>query len=148
MQRIIQMRNVILGLLIRCFQTVPQSAPPILPLSDAEILQNAGLLPAATPTPPANRPPVAQADAFNLARNMPLRIRVTQLLANDSDPDGDRLSVVGGTLPRFGTVTPDADGGGGVYTPRPGFVGSDSFSYTIGDGRGGSATATVTLTVH
>ncbi|MBL8164638.1 MAG: cadherin-like domain-containing protein [Anaerolineae bacterium] len=117
-------------------------------LSDAEILQHAGLLPSTPPTAPANRPPVAQADAFSLPRGTTLRIRFTQLLANDSDPDGDRLSVVGGTLPRFGTVTPDADGGGGLYTPRAGFVGSDSISYTIHDGRGGSATATVTLTVR
>ncbi len=69
------------------------------------------------------------------------------VLANDSDPEGDALSII-----RFdqnstngGTVTL-ADGLF-TYVPAAGFSGTDTFTYTISDGNGGEATATVTITV-
>ena len=66
------------------------------------------------------------------------------VLANDSDPDGNSLSITNNTKPSNGTVTLD---GKFYYTPKAGFVGTDSFTYTIGDGKGGTATGTVTITV-
>ena len=94
-------------------------------------------------TPPLNRPPVAVDDAALIAQNSGgLTLTV---LANDSDPDGDPLSITGVTQPANGTVT--NTGTTVTYTPNAGFHGVDAFTYTISDGRGGSATATVRMTV-
>jgi Bacterial Ig domain/FG-GAP-like repeat/FG-GAP repeat len=68
------------------------------------------------------------------------------VLANDSDPDGDPLSVVGVTQPAHGTAVANADGTV-TYTPFANFLGSDSFSYAAGDGKGGIALAQVTINV-
>jgi hypothetical protein len=68
------------------------------------------------------------------------------VLANDTDVDGDALTVSGVCGASNGTVT--TDGGSVTYTPASNFNGTDSFSYTIEDGNGGSATATVTVTVN
>jgi hypothetical protein len=35
-----------------------------------------------------------------------------------------------------------------TYKPRKGFEGTDRFTYTAADGKGGTATATVVITVH
>ena len=67
------------------------------------------------------------------------------VLANDSDPDGDVLRVVATTQPAHGTVE-ILDAGLSVrYTPEAGFVGTDHFTYTVSDGQGGTDTATVTV---
>src|SRR5207302_3634984 len=64
---------------------------------------------------------------------------------NDSDVDGDTLAVssVGGASHGATAINPD---GTIAYTPAANYNGSDSFTYTIGDGHGGSATATVNVT--
>ncbi|MBS0343061.1 MAG: tandem-95 repeat protein, partial [Proteobacteria bacterium] len=62
------------------------------------------------------------------------------------DPDGDELSYAVGTPPSHGSVTLDADGRY-VYTPNPGYHGSDSFVVRISDGKGGFTTSTVFITV-
>ena len=72
---------------------------------------------------------------------------LVDVLANDTDPDGDELSITDFTQPDNGTVGPPGEGSGLFYTPDPGFSGSDSFTYTISDGNGGSDTATVNVTV-
>ena len=71
------------------------------------------------------------------------------VLANDSDVDGDTLSVAAydATSAAGGTVAMAADGTF-TYTPAAGFSGTDSFTYTAADGRGGEATATVAVTVE
>ena len=68
--------------------------------------------------------------------------------ANDSDPDGDFLSVTAVSQGTHGSVAIDPISGNPVYTPSANFHGSDSFTYTISDGHGGSDTATVTVTVN
>lgn len=93
--------------------------------------------------PPANRSPVAVADAAATAEGSPVTVNV---LANDTDPDGDLLSVVAVGVPLNGTVVVAA--GKAVYTPRAGYAGSDSFSYTVSDGKGGTATGSVYVTVN
>jgi hypothetical protein len=72
---------------------------------------------------------------------------VIAVLANDSDPDDDPLTVSSVTQPTHGStaINPDSTV---TYTPNPGFFGVDTFSYTASDGRGGTADATVTVTVH
>jgi hypothetical protein len=95
---------------------------------------------------PGNRPPVANNDNFTVPQDS--GANVLDVLANDSDPDpGDVLSIVGTTNPAHGTV---AILGGGTqlsYTPNAGYSGPDTFTYTISDGRGGTASATVAITV-
>ncbi len=93
----------------------------------------------------ANTAPVAADDAATTATGTSLVLSIADLLANDSDADGDTLSLTGFTQPAGGTLT---DNGNGTltYTPNAGFVGSDSFTYTVSDGTD-TATATVSLNV-
>ena len=67
------------------------------------------------------------------------------VLANDTDIDGDALSIQGVGLPSNGTASVSA--GEITYTPDADYNGTDSFSYTVSDGNGGTDTATVTVTV-
>jgi hypothetical protein len=67
------------------------------------------------------------------------------VLANDSDVDGDALALVSVSSPAHGTAA--ISGTSIVYTPARNFVGKDQFNYLITDGRGGTATATVTVSV-
>ena len=75
---------------------------------------------------------------------MPVTVNV---LANDTDPDGDALSVIATTTPANGTVAVNA-GGTVTYTPAAGFVGTDTFTYTVADPDGLTDTATVTVAVQ
>jgi Bacterial Ig domain len=92
-----------------------------------------------------DHPPVAVSDTLELPLTNVFKFLATSLLANDTDADNDFLSVT--------AVSPKSTKGGEVtldwpwitYTPPLGFIGTDSFSYTIDDGYGGVATATVTL---
>ncbi len=90
-----------------------------------------------------NRAPVAVNDVVRLNRNAGATL--IAVLANDSDLDGDTLTVTSVTAPANGTAS--NSGNGVLYTPRAGFFGTDTFNYTVSDGKGGSATATVTVTV-
>ena len=89
-----------------------------------------------------NAPPSAQNDSASTNQDAPVTINV---LGNDSDPDGDSLSIGGFGQGAHGTVT--LVGGQLVYTPNPGFVGTDTFTYSVSDGKGGTDTATVTVDV-
>ncbi|WP_167005555.1 Ig-like domain-containing protein [Mumia sp. ZJ430] len=62
-----------------------------------------------------------------------------------SDADGDDLSYAY-TQPENGEVT--GDGPAVTYTPEDGFVGNDAFTFTVNDGKGGTDTATVAITVR
>ncbi|MDE2661717.1 MAG: tandem-95 repeat protein, partial [Gemmatimonadota bacterium] len=68
------------------------------------------------------------------------------VLANDTDPEGDRLHVRSITAAAHGT-TRLVSGGVVLYTPEADFNGTDSFGYVASDGRGLRDTATVALTV-
>ena len=89
-----------------------------------------------------NPAPSAANDAVTVAEDGSATIPV---LANDSDPDGDALSVIAASAPN-GTVTINADGTL-TYRPAADFNGADTISYTISDGQGGLSTATVAVTV-
>ncbi|MBE2197677.1 MAG: tandem-95 repeat protein [Anaerolinea sp.] len=92
---------------------------------------------------PVNDAPVAAADDATTAEDTAVTIDV---LANDSDVDGDTLTVTAVTSPGHGSVVINPDGSV-TYTPNANYYGSDSFSYTISDGAGSSATAVVTITI-
>jgi VCBS repeat-containing protein len=83
----------------------------------------------------ANQPPVAADDTVNTPRNTPLTINV---LANDSDPDGNLLpaTVTIVTPPnKGGTATVNADGTVS-YTPKLNFRGTENFTYQVSDSLG------------
>jgi len=90
----------------------------------------------------ANSAPVPRDDVATASAGGSVLVPV---LANDMDPDGDTLSIASVGTPAHGTAT--ITGQGILYTPEPGYSGSDRFSYVVSDGRGGTATATVTITV-
>jgi 6-phosphogluconolactonase (cycloisomerase 2 family) len=68
------------------------------------------------------------------------------VLANDSDPNGDPMTATLVSGPAHGSVTLHADGSF-LYTPAPGFRGTDSFQYEANIGSLSSNVATVTLNV-
>ena len=92
-----------------------------------------------------NDAPVAGADSFNVAEDGVLN---DDVLSNDSDLDGDTLTVNTTPVvdPTNGTVQLNADGTF-TYTPNGNFAGTDSFTYEATDGNGGTAQATVAITV-
>ncbi|WKE65659.1 Ig-like domain-containing protein [Gallaecimonas kandeliae] len=88
----------------------------------------------------ANQAPLAVDDSASTSGSS-VTIAV---LANDSDPDGDKLTVSAVTQGSKGSVLVNSDGTL-TYIPGRRFKGSDSFSYSISDGKGGSASATVSI---
>ncbi len=89
-----------------------------------------------------NEAPIANDDNTEAYPNIPVNI---DILSNDTDPDGDDLTICSHTQPANGflllangifTFTPDAD-----------FVGTTSFDYTVCDGNGGEASATAYINV-
>ena len=91
-----------------------------------------------------NRAPVAQNDTATTFSGTPVTVSV---LTNDSDADGDTIAVTGTSAgPANGSVTVNANGTI-TYAPNLGFAGTDSFTYAISDGKGGTASASVTVTV-
>ncbi|MHA3771208.1 DUF7453 family protein [Verrucomicrobiota bacterium sgz303538] len=89
----------------------------------------------------ANRPPVATNDSIISDTNNFGAISFA-VLGNDSDVDGDQLTITDVTQGSFGTVS--TDGATITYVPGPAFVGRDSFTYTVSDGFD-TATAQVEL---
>jgi subtilisin-like proprotein convertase family protein len=93
-------------------------------------------------TSQTNNAPVAADDAASTAANTPVTVNV---LANDSDPDGDPLTLTGVSDVVGGTAV--VSNGQVIFTPAAGFSGTGSFTYSISDGRGGTDTAVATVTV-
>ncbi len=94
---------------------------------------------------PVNDPPVARPDAVTVVRNA--SATDVPVLGNDTDVDGDPLGIVGRTNGSLGTVVVSADGRHLTYQPARNVDGPDSFTYTVSDGHGGSATTTVQVTI-
>jgi subtilisin family serine protease len=92
-------------------------------------------------------PPIAIDDTATTSVNAPVQINV---LANDTDPDGDTLTVTAVSDPAGGSAINNGDGTV-TYTPDNGFTGTDTFTYTICAPEGcaiASDTATVTVNVQ
>ena len=113
-------------------------------------------------TTPVNTPPEATTDSFNTDEN---QIITGNVLTNDSDAEGDSLVVtsIDGNSDNIGTQITLASGvlltlnSNGTFSYDPnsvfddldsGETASDSFTYTISDGNGGSDTATVNITIN
>lgn len=97
---------------------------------------------AASATTLDNQAPVASADSATVVNTSSVNVNV---LANDSDPDADSLTVAAVTQGTNGAVSFTTSGVS--YKPNAGFVGADSFTYTVSDSFGAIATASVTVTV-
>ncbi|NOX88708.1 MAG: tandem-95 repeat protein [Calditrichaeota bacterium] len=91
-----------------------------------------------------NDPPVAADDSLGIDEDSTVTIDV---LANDSDPDGDNLSIVSATSPKHGTVTIEGDSAI-TYSPDLNYSGADSFNYVIQDPGGLTDTAQVKITIR
>ena len=92
-------------------------------------------------TPPPNGPPVVADDSVTTTQDIAV---IVSVLANDSDPENDPLVIVSFTQGSHGSVTDNGDGTL-TYAPNEGFIGADSFSYTVSDGDGGFSTANVNV---
>jgi Big-like domain-containing protein len=92
---------------------------------------------------PVNDAPVARDDAYATDEDAFVNGAV---LANDTDVDGDRLSVEVQSGPAHGTLTMNSDGRF-TYLPAADYNGADSFTYRATDGQlfSGSATATIAI---
>ena len=95
---------------------------------------------------PVNDAPVARNDIASTDENA--SITIPNVMANDSDVDGDSISILSfdSVSVQGGTVRHDGDGTF-TYTPRANFHSSDSFSYQISDGNGGTDRAIVEISV-
>jgi gliding motility-associated-like protein len=92
--------------------------------------------------PPPNNPPTGTGDTKTINQDTPVNGSVT-----GNDPDGDALTYIKASDPAHGTVVVNADGTY-TYTPAAGYTGGDSFTVKIDDGKGGSTTVTVNITVN
>ncbi|BBZ33391.1 hypothetical protein AWB99_20995 [Mycolicibacterium confluentis] len=91
----------------------------------------------------SNHAPIAVPDSVTTDWNTPVTFSVTD---NDSDPDGDPLTVISYTDPAHGTLFHHGDGTF-TYTPNVDFYGEDEFTYTISDEYGLAAATKSTFTV-
>ena len=101
-----------------------------------------------------NDAPVAVGDTATTDEDNPVAIDGAVLLANDSDIDGDTLSIASiDTTNTTGNVTDNGDGtfsydpNGSFENLAVGQSATDTFDYTVTDGNGGTATASVTVTI-
>lgn len=93
---------------------------------------------------PVDDDPVARDDSDTTNEDTPIILNV---LANDSHPDGDDLTVIAASVPpEQGSVVINNDGTV-TFNPAPDFHGTAAVSYTIEDANGDRASATHTVTV-
>lgn len=93
-----------------------------------------------------NSPPNAGPDSIRVPKNS--TTYTFNPRSNDSDPNSDTLTITAKTNGGYGTVSIEGSGTQLKYIPTTGYVGRDSFTYTISDGNGGTATTTVVVQVN
>ena len=95
-----------------------------------------------------NSAPVAGNDSYSVTSGETLTVAAPGLLGNDSDPDGDALSITSlDTAGLRGSLSALINGSF-TFTPDSGFAGPTTFTYEMSDGAGGLATGTVSITVN
>jgi VCBS repeat-containing protein len=94
---------------------------------------------------PINQAPTANNDFTTTDESTAVIVAVR---SNDTDPDGDSLTVSAVTQGSNGSVVIDAVTGNPIYTPNAGFAGTDNFTYAINDSNGHTATANVRVEVN
>ncbi len=92
-----------------------------------------------------NTPPTARTDVAYTFESQPISVNV---LANDSDPESDGISVIAvPSAPGHGSAIVEADGATITYTPADGFTGTDEFTYLLTDTEGAEAVGLVRIAV-
>jgi hypothetical protein len=94
---------------------------------------------------PVNDPPTAQNDNIEIKEDVSM-IQIN-VLENDTDIDNDELSILGTANVNSGTTVISNDNKSITYIPNKNFSGTDSFVYTIRDGKGGTNTATARVKI-
>lgn len=121
-----------------------QAADYWVRISNAEGFTNSVLA-----TLSVNGQPIANTDYVAAGSNQPVTFAGSKLLFNDTDAEEENdalnLIAVSPTSTNSGTVS--LAGGLVTYAPASGFTGTDAFTYTLGDARGGRATGQVIVTV-
>jgi hypothetical protein len=97
-----------------------------------------------TSVPPNGTPATSNDDLSIIEDGGTYTINV---LANDSDPEGDTLTITSITQPSSGTSAIVNAAATLSYSPAGNFYGTDSFTYTVSDGNNGTSTATVNITI-
>ncbi|MEM6477570.1 MAG: tandem-95 repeat protein [Pseudomonadota bacterium] len=94
-----------------------------------------------------NDAPRARGETLFGREETPLTFTAAEILDNDSDPDGDVLSLILDATPSNGAVV---DNGDGTYTYTPGynFSGDATLGYTVSDGNGASSRAQITFEIE
>ncbi len=95
------------------------------------------------PPPPTNHPPTANSD--NAGTMGKCTAKVVNVTANDTDPDGDPLTVISATA--SGDMSATVVSASSVEIDSGATAGAKSISYTISDGRGGTSSSTISVTV-
>jgi hypothetical protein len=100
-----------------------------------------------SPVTNVNDAPVAGNDNLTVVEDQSMTFAsVTDLLGNDSDMDGDTLTLSGFTQPTNGVLVDNGDGTF-TYTPAGNFSDIDGFTYTVSDSNGGTATGAAIIVV-
>ncbi|HAO61977.1 MAG TPA: hypothetical protein DCQ90_08780 [Erysipelotrichaceae bacterium] len=94
-----------------------------------------------------NDAPVAVEDSYSINEDTLLTVVVPGILGNDTDDDGDALTVALITNVAHGTLALNADGSF-TYLPAANYFGPDSFTYQVNDGMADSNIVTVSITVN
>ena len=92
-----------------------------------------------------NTPPEAVDDDFGVRAG---KTTILPVLMNDSDADGDFMTASALTQPSLGQVSVAREGAALQIAVNKDASGTSTFDYEVSDGRGGTAQAHVTLTVH
>lgn len=93
--------------------------------------------------------PSANDDSYEVDEDGTLEVDGSEgVLANDEHKDGLSFNITDWTEPSNGTLSISAGDGGFTYAPEADYYGTDSFTYTLTDASGNTATATVTIKVN
>jgi hypothetical protein len=92
-------------------------------------------------------PPVAVNDTLGTVKDQAFSLPAAKLAANDTDIDGNALTVITVSMSSTAGGTVSLMAGTLTYTPPEGFSGADSFTCTISDGHGNLVTGTVNVTI-
>jgi hypothetical protein len=93
------------------------------------------------------QPTAVNHSGLTTAENASLGVTAATLLAGDTDPNNQTLSVTGVSAPTNGTVSYNSTTQVATFVPTSGYAGPASFTYSIADTGGGAASATVSLSV-
>ncbi|MHA7826217.1 MAG: tandem-95 repeat protein, partial [Roseovarius sp.] len=94
---------------------------------------------------PVNDPPVARPDEFRGLEDTDLVVDFADILKNDTDVDGDELSILSFGTPSSGSFTTDGDTL--TYTPDLNFAGEATMTYLVTDGTDGEDTGVITFAI-